>query len=150
MASEEDQKVSTSNKMPTSPWLTLGMILVGITAVLSVWFLATHPRPRGISAATARAELKAGTIHSVIDVRTDEEWATGHYPHATHISLDTLIHELPRQIPDRATPILFYCRTGRRAAEAAVIAQDLGYTQLWYLVESDHTGLQPKHNILTV
>ena len=126
------------------------MILVGITAVLALWFLWTHPPPRAVTPEDAKAYLKAGNIHTVIDVRTDTEWAAGHYPHAIHIPLADLEHELPRKIPDRDTPLLFYCRTGRRAAEATTLAQELGYTQLWYLIDSDYTGLEPKHNILTV
>jgi len=126
------------------------MILVGITAVLAIWFLWTHPRPRAVEAHEARAELHNGNINTVIDVRTPSEWATGHYQHSMHIPIDDLITELPRKVSDRSTSILFYCRTGRRAADAAVTAQDLGYTQIYYLIDSDYTGLEPKHNILNV
>jgi phage shock protein E len=150
MASEGGQKVSTSNKMPTSPWLILGLFLVGITALLAIWFLWTHPRPRPVSAHEARAELHSGAIDTVIDVRTQAEWDAGHYPHAKHIPLADLVKELPRHISDRSKSLLFYCRTGRRAADAATIAEDLGYTRIQYLVDADHTGLTPIHNILNV
>jgi phage shock protein E len=126
------------------------MILIGLTAVLALWFLWTHPPPRGLDAPAAVAQLKAGNIHTVIDVRSSAEWTNGHYPHAIHVPLTTLQKELPRKIPDRDTPLLFYCRTGRRAAEATQLAQELGYTQLWYLNNTDYTGLESKHNILTV
>jgi phage shock protein E len=136
--------------MQTSLWLTSGLFLVGITAVLAIWFLWTHPKPRPVTAHEARAELHNGAIDYVIDVRTQNEWSTGHYPHAIHIPLADLAKELPRHISDRSKPLLFYCRTGSRAADAAAIAEDLGYTRIQYLVESDHTGLTPTYNILNV
>ena len=136
--------------MSTSPWLVAGLFLVGLTAVLSIWFLWTHPRPRGLTAHEARAELHNGSIDTVIDVRTQSEHVTGHYPHAIHIPLADLVKELPRHIADRNTSILFYCKSGRRSFAAAQIAQDLGYTHLQYLIDADHTGLEPRHNILNV
>lgn len=109
----------------------------------------------------ARAAIKNGTISAVVDVRTPEEYGAGHYPHAIHIPLNELPRELPQRIPDRKTAILFYCRTGRRAvatrgnggstaATAASRAQDLGYTDVYYLSNASYADLEPQYNILNV
>lgn len=56
----------------------------------------------------------------VIDVRTDEEWATGHVPGAVHVPLDTLTAEHPAIASLPAdTPIYLVCRSGRRSGVAA-------------------------------
>ncbi len=127
-----------------------GLFLVGLTATLAIWFLWENPKIRALSDYEARAELRSGAIDTVVDVRNQDEWTAGHYPHAIHIPLDDLLKELPLHITDRSKSILFICRTGRRAATAAAIAQDMGYTHIQYLIDADYTGLEPKHNILTV
>jgi phage shock protein E len=136
--------------MLTSPWLMAGLFLIGLTALLAVWFLWENPKIRGLSDYEARTDLRNGAIDVVIDVRTDEEWTAGHYRHAIHIPIDALAEELPHHISDRSKSILFICKSGRRAATAAAIAQDLGYTHIQYLIDTDYTALEPKHNILTV
>jgi phage shock protein E len=146
----EGTKVNIPNKMLTSPWLMAGLFLVGLTAILAIWFIWTNPKIRALSDYEARAELRSGAIDTVIDVRTQDEWTTGHYPHAIHIPLSDLVKQLPHHISDRSKSILFICKTGRRAAMAAATAQDLGYTHIQYLNDSDYKGLEPKHNILNV
>ena len=146
----EGTKVRIPNKMLTSPWLMAGLFLIGLTALLAIWFLWDNPPLRALTDYEARIELRNGNIDIVIDVRTDEEWTAGHYPHSIHIPVDDLQKELPRQVTDRTKSLLFVCKSGRRANIAAAIAQDLGYSRVQYLVDADYRGLEPKHNILTV
>lgn len=94
--------------------------------------------------AAARDAIKRGEIQAVVDVRTDAEWSAGHYFHAVHIPLQEVHMRLPESIPGRDTTILFYCRTGHRAAAAAAIAQQLGYTSVWYLDHGTYKDLEPK------
>ena len=133
-----------------SPWAWSGIFLVLLTAVLAVWFLWDQRGPRPMTAAAARAALRNRTVHAVVDVRTDAEWAGGHYPDAFHIPLQELVATLPHKIPDRSVAILFYCRTGHRAAVAARLAQSLGYNNTWYLTSADWRDLEPRAKFLTV
>lgn len=126
----------------TSPWLLSGLILVGITAVLAAVYLFLNQPPRALSPAAARAALRDHAVDVVVDVRTGAEWAAGHYPNAIHIPLQQLTRQLPYSVPDRETRILFTCRIGRRSAEAARIAADLGYGRVSYLVGADYTALE--------
>lgn len=133
--------------MATSPWLVSGVILVGITAVLAALYAFVYQSPRALPPAAARVVLRNRDIDAVVDVRTDAEWSTGHYPNAIHIPLQELTRELPHSVPDRDSRILFYCRTGHRATIAARIAADLGYGRTYYLI-GDYTELeQPSHPI---
>jgi rhodanese-related sulfurtransferase len=124
------------------------VILIGVVVVLSVPFLWMQRAPRPLTPAEARAGIKHRTIHSVIDVRSEAEWAEGHYENALHIPLQSLPSTLPRKIEDRSIGILFYCRTGRRAAEAARVAQELGYHDVWYLDEGSYMDLDRRRDII--
>ena len=134
----------------SSSWLLSGLILVGITAALGLVYIWVFPRARPMTHWTARAAIKNGLISAVVDVRTPEEYGSGHYPRAVHIPLNDLTRELSQRIPDRKTAILFYCRTGRRAAVAASRAQDLGYSDVYYLNNASYADLEPQYTMLNV
>ena len=64
----------------------------------------------------------------VLDVRTIQEWQTGHIPGATLIPLDELAvraGELPV-----GEQILIYCRTGNRSLEALNMLASAGFMNL--------------------
>jgi len=69
----------------------------------------------------------------LIDVRNDEEWATGHIEGAVHIPLTDLSSRLPQEIPDKNTQLIFYCSSGKRSQTALEEAKDLGYQQVYNL-----------------
>jgi rhodanese-related sulfurtransferase len=131
--------------MATSPWLMSGVILVGITAVLATFYLYFNQPPRALTPSAVREAIRQHAIDTVIDVRTDAEWASGHDHRAIHIPVQELTRRLPREVPDRDLRILFYCSTGYRAASAARLAADLGYGHTYYLAGGDYTELEPRH-----
>lgn len=49
--------------------------------------------------------LKSGGV-TVIDVRDDDEWKSGHIPGAIHISRGTLEFKIERLVPDRGRPLV--------------------------------------------
>lgn len=134
----------------TTPWILSGVILLGITAVLAAAFMWTQGQgPRALTPPEARAELHNKQIHAVIDVRTPAEFAAGHWHNAHSIPLDAgFVRSLPATVHDRSIAILFYCQTGRRAGRAARIAQELGYTNIAYLVDGTYADIEPRHNFL--
>ncbi len=121
-------------------------ILVGITVILAIVYRWSFPPPEALTPAEARSAIKHRDVAVIIDVRSDQEWAQGHstHPHTVHIPLANLPRELPHAVPDRTTPIIFYCRTGRRAAQAAQTAQELGYSTVYYLREGGYEDLAIK------
>ena len=126
--------------MAFSPWAVSGIFLLTLTAILSVVYFFKQPRAIPVRPKAARELIR--TAATVIDVRTDDEWAAGHYPHAYHVPLAGLQTALPKHIVDRSTTLLIYCRTGRRAAQAAAIANSLGYTTVYYLVDGSYEDLE--------
>lgn len=67
----------------------------------------------------------------VLDVRTQEEYDGGHLPGAVCLPSETLMDgDLSILLPDKHAPLVVYCRTGHRSAEAAQILAELGYTDI--------------------
>lgn len=91
--------------------------------------------PPGIVDGTTAQELvKAGVV--VVDVRTPQEFAGGHVPGAKNIPYDE-IRARAGEIGGPETPVLLYCKSGRRSAIAASALKDLGYKKLWDMQSYD-------------
>ena len=73
----------------------------------------------------------------LLDVRTEEEYGIEHAAGAILLpqeDLETMDEgDILDVLPDLDAPVLLYCRTGRRAALAAVKLDELGYTRLYNL-----------------
>lgn len=63
----------------------------------------------------------------LIDVRTAEEFAAGSLPGATRIGHEEIAEQIGAVAPDKDTPIVLYCRSGRRSSIAQDALQALGY-----------------------
>jgi rhodanese-related sulfurtransferase len=84
-----------------------------------------------ISAAELQARRESGAAPVVIDVRTPEEYASGHIPGAVNVPFD----EVAQRIAEIDAPhgVALYCMVGPRArmGESALIAA--GYEQVLHL-----------------
>lgn len=69
--------------------------------------------------------VSGGQPHTLVDVRTADEFREGHIPGAVNIELDALPRRLAEIPKDR--PAVFYCRSGRRSEMAANFAAQAGY-----------------------
>ena len=79
-----------------------------------------------VDPAAVRDQLQTGAL--VIDVRQDEEWATGHIPGAHHVPKSHLESRIEGAAPDKSQPVVLYCASGQRSAWAArTLIEDLGY-----------------------
>ena len=67
----------------------------------------------------------------VLDVRTPEEFVTGHVPGAVNIPYDQVAARLAEVPKDK--DVVLYCRSGRRAGMAAEVLAANGYTRLKHL-----------------
>ena len=54
----------------------------------------------------------------IVDVRTPEEFATGHYPGAINIPHDNIVDGIRALAVADSDPIVLYCRTGNRSGQA--------------------------------
>jgi phage shock protein E len=69
--------------------------------------------------------LPAQTI--LIDVRSTDEFNSGHIEGAVNLPLDRIQRDIAGVVPDEATPMLLYCRSGARSGRACEIVSQLGY-----------------------
>jgi rhodanese-related sulfurtransferase len=70
----------------------------------------------------------------LLDVRSEEEYITGHAAGALLFPLDTINAETAAAlVPNRDTLLLVYCRSGRRSQQAVHLLLGLGYTQVYDL-----------------
>ncbi len=72
--------------------------------------------------------LDVGETFPIVDVRTPEEYAEGHIPGAINIPNENIGDTRPEELPELDTPIVIYCRSGRRSEEAANKLLAMGYT----------------------
>lgn len=66
----------------------------------------------------------------ILDVRTQEEYDTGHIPNAILIPHDQITDLANSNLPDKEQLILVYCRSGNRSKIAAKSLAELGYTNV--------------------
>lgn len=93
---------------------------------------------RELPADALQARLESAGAPFVLDVRTPEEFASGHVPGAVNIPYDELPERLA-EIPPPGGTVVLYCRSGRRAEVAAKVLQRAGHRDLLHL-EGDMPG----------
>ena len=91
--------------------------------------LSLHASAGEIDQPTALQMLqRADTV--LIDVRTADEFAEGALPGAVRIETPDIAERIGTLAPEKDTPVVLYCRSGRRASEAQDVLEKLGYTQV--------------------
>jgi len=67
----------------------------------------------------------------ILDVRTIDEFAAGHVKGAKLLPYDQITADsAAKAIPQKDTPTVVYCRSGRRSKIAVEALQKLGYTKV--------------------
>ena len=128
--------------MDTKTWSLLGAALLAFSPTPG---LAGEGRGGGPSAVigvtpgvvdgpTARKLVAAGV--KVVDVRTPAEFAAGHVPGAVNIPHDQMAAR-HAEVGPPSTPVLLYCRSGRRPAIAAQALREKGFSSLYDMQSYD-------------
>jgi phage shock protein E len=91
---------------------------------------AEEVKPGRVDGATARSLAAAGA--KVVDVRTPDEFASGHVPGAINIPYEE-IGKRAAEIGPPSTRVVVYCRSGRRSAIAAEALGKVGYGKVYDL-----------------
>ena len=69
----------------------------------------------------------------ILDVRTAEEFASGHVPSALNIPHDELGSRLSELTVAKDRPVVVYCERGSRAGKAATVLDEAGYENVLHL-----------------
>ena len=103
------------------PWVPLGVVV----AVMILWLITSRGGKKNRDALVSK--LAAGA--KVIDVRTKQEYAGGHYQGALNIPVDTLASKL-KSLGAPDSPLVVYCASGGRSSQAASILKAAGFTDV--------------------
>ncbi len=86
-----------------------------------------------VAQAQVVAWIDRGTAPLLIDVRTPEEYASGHVPGAVNIPHDQLGSRVNEIEAHRDQEVVVYCERGGRAANAAETLEAAGFTTIRHL-----------------
>ena len=100
-------------------------------ACAAICLLSSCKGYEDLSASDSAIRIAQDRSVQILDVRTPEEYNAGHSPGATNIDwlADGFIEQACAQL-DPARPVLAYCRTGKRSAEASAKLASSGFNVL--------------------
>ena len=123
------------------PFLIAAVVIALLTLMISIANCSrsetTQPPavssvPAGKDPAAARVLIAEGAV--VIDVRTADEFASGHLASATNIAVTEIsehLAEVDKLVAgDKTRPIVVYCAAGSRAARAKKVLDAAGYQRV--------------------
>lgn len=102
-------------------------------APLFAWFgmlSCQGPSEHSIEAAEFKAQLEAQVDASLLDVRTAEEFATGHIAGATNIDWNSDRFEDEVSKLEREKKVFVYCLSGPRSRSAAAKLRKMGFAEV--------------------
>lgn len=74
-------------------------------------------------------EYKAAKNAVLLDVRSADEYASGHIPDSRNIDVSR-IGAVSSIIKDKTTPVFVYCLSGARSNQAVSAMKSMGYTNV--------------------
>lgn len=107
-----------------APWAAA--ILAGLVALAC----AAESAPSRISPEELAARIEAGDAPTVLDVRTEAEFAAGHLPGAINIPHTELAERLDELAFARGSEIVVHCQSGRRASQAEAVLLEAGFADV--------------------
>ena len=89
--------------------------------------LACHSEPND----TISPEVLSAITHQalIVDVRTPEEFADGHYPGAINIPHEKILDGVSQLGVAKEASVILYCRSGNRSGQAEQALQNNGFAQ---------------------
>lgn len=119
----------TSNPyLSTVYGVVLGLLVAGMVSAPEKSASVNYKK---LSAQEAKEIIDSRDGVTVLDVRTEEEYLSGHIPDAVLLPNESISDKRPELLPDLDAEILVYCRSGRRSALAAQKLSELGYTNIY-------------------
>jgi len=113
--------------------ITASILAIGAVTVLSgivVWLRMPSERkcmePEDLKPLLSRTDVR------IVDVRSAEEYASGHLPEAINIPLDGLL-EQARSWSRKQRIVTVCAKGGGRSAQAAQTLRDMGFGRTWWL-----------------
>lgn len=95
---------------------------------------ASDPASHEHAAASAQGAVQSPAATEAkavwVDVRTPAEYQAGHLEGAHNIPVEDIVSQIHTVAPDKNTPVMLYCKSGRRAERARQALTAEGYTHV--------------------
>ncbi len=145
-ASERMQKLQTALDLPIGFRGTLQLYLwdennLPLAPMQEIPVNAAAISGYNIGAMTAKELIQDGAI--LLDVRTSEEFASGHLEGAVNLDYTKIAEEIAALIADKDQPIVVYCSAAKRSAQALDTLLRLGYTKVYNLGSMANYSAEP-------
>ena len=131
-------------RLPKKLTLTVGSTILVVTLAACSAGTDTSPQTtNGGSVSTQTPPTTGGSLNEnsspavIIDVRTPEEFTSGHLEGAVNINLQAPDFEEQINTLDKDGSYAVYCRSGNRSAEAVSLMKNVGFTDV-----EDHGSVQ--------
>ena len=98
-------------------WVIATLVTLALGAVLA---------PQASAETASVAAVDEPTL--IIDVRTAEEFAAGHFPGAINIPHEDIIQGIEEYNVGKDQTVLLYCRSGNRSGQAEARLQSAGFS----------------------
>ncbi|MGF1503991.1 MAG: rhodanese-like domain-containing protein [Anaerolineae bacterium] len=129
------RKRSTGQSGQTILFAGIGLLVVAGIALMTLLGGST---PQTVAQPVSRIQpqeyvstFEDNPDHILVDVRTPEEFASGHIPGAINIPVEEIANRLDEIPAD--TNVVVYCRSGNRSATAASELAESGYASIYDL-----------------
>ena len=97
-----------------------------VIAALVTLAMSTVHAPQPSADTASIAAVNEPTL--IIDVRTAEEFAAGHFPGAINIPHEDIIQGIKESNVGKNQTVLLYCRSGNRSGQAEARLQSAGFS----------------------
>ena len=87
-------------------------------------------RVKETNVADVKRRMDAGEKLTLVDVREESEWTSGHLPGAIHLGKGIIERDVEQRFPATDAKLILYCGGGFRSALAADNLQKMGYTNV--------------------
>jgi thioredoxin len=113
----------------------------------------TSKNVKTIEAAAFAEKIAATPNAQILDVRTPEEYVSGHIDNATNVNWNGTDFVAKAAALDKTKPVFVYCKSGGRSKQAAAKLEELGFTTIYELqggmLKWDAAGLsKPSEKII--
>lgn len=105
------------------------IVIIIVLLVLTLFITLNNNHSNAIKKLTTKEvnEIVEDDDLIIIDVRTKEEYDSGHIPNAINIPYD----EIEKVNYDKSKTIAVYCQTGKRSSNAALQLEKMGYNKIY-------------------
>lgn len=127
-------------------------VIITLSAIL-IYYIQTQPLNMEIGYGDITIEQAKSLIESkpfliILDVRTQEEYDSGHIEGAILIPVDEIENRLDEL--SKNDELLVYCRTGNRSSTAVNILQANGFTKIFHMNDGIVDWIQAGSDISTM